>query len=119
MSLTKTLLPIIVGCLPYNVKFFKDDRIESIRIPRKRLEQLHKLGVECCFNDNTPIFMPCNICRNESKIPCHAFRTVRGLVYHIVSQHKQTTPLSIILETLSAVETEFLKKQGMDLETLF
>ncbi len=118
MSLTKTLLPIILGCLAYDVKHFNDNRIESIRIPKSRLEKLKKLGVLCCFNDPTPIFKPCDICRNSTKMPCHAFRTVRGLVYHIISQHKQTTTLSIILKTLSTVEYEFLKRQNVQLENL-
>lgn len=121
MSLTKTLLSFKHRCLAYDVKHFKDGKIESIRIPKNRLEKLKELGVECCFNDNTPIFMPCDICKNASKLPCHAFRTVRGLVYHIISQHKESAlsiPLSIILETLSAVEIEFLQKQNVNMEKL-
>ena len=113
-----TNISIILGCLDYDVKFFNDNRIESIRIPMKRLLLLQKLCVDCCFVDSTPIFMHCNICRNRSKIPCRTFRSVRAIVFHIISQHKQTTPLSTILETLSAIEIFFLQKQGVRLEEL-
>ena len=119
MSLTKTLPLIIVGILAYDVKWFNDGRTESIRIPKFRLKKLKKLGAINCFTDNSNIFMRCPICCNESKIPSHAFRNVRGLMLHVISIHKRNnTPLSIILETLSAIEIFFLQKQGVNIEDL-
>lgn len=115
MTFSKTLLPLIwASCLDYDVEYFKDCRIKSIRIPNKRLEKLKKLGVNNCFTDPTSIYESCEICKNTTNHTCHAFRSVKGLAIHTISQHK-TLPIIVILEALSEIEIKFLRIQGVNL----